>query len=123
MKKFLALIMAMIMVFSMTAAIADETAAEKGVVIYGSTTEIGGDFWFTSHWTNGATDMMLRELSSDCSTVVTDQGGALVVNPTVTADLTSEMNDDGTKTFTITVNEGLVYNNGEAITAKDFVWS
>ena len=86
MKKFLALIMAMIMVFSMTAAIADETA-EKGVVIYGSTTEIGGDFWFTSHWTNGATDLMIRELSSDCSTVVTDQGGALAVNPTVTPRL------------------------------------
>nr|MBR4281838.1 hypothetical protein [Clostridia bacterium] len=121
MKKFLSMLLALSMVLSMTVAFADET--KEYTVVYGSTTEIGGDFWFTSHWTNGATDMMLRELSSDCSTVVTDQGGALVVNPTVTKDLQMEKNDDGSKTFTITINEGLVYNNGEAITAKDFVWS
>ena len=123
MKKFLSLLLALTMVLSMTAAVADETAAQKGVVVYGSSTEIGGDFWFTSHWTNNATDDMLRSLSDDCATVVTDQGGALVVNPTVTSDLTMEENADGSKTYTITVNEGLVYNNGEAITAKDFVWS
>ena len=121
MKKFLSMLLALSMVLSMTVAFADET--KEYTVVYGSTTEIGGDFWFTSHWTNGATDMMLRELSSDCATVVTDQGGALVVNPTVTKDLQMEKNDDGSKTFTITINEGLVYNNGEAITAKDFVWS
>ncbi len=120
MKKFLALLLAMTMVLSM-AAFAEET--EKGTVIYGSTTEIGGDFWFTSHWTNNATDAMIRELADQCSTVVTDQGGALVVNPTVTSDLEMVENDDGTKTFIITVNEGLVFNNGEAISAKDFVWS
>lgn len=122
MKKLLAVLLALTMVLSMTAAFAD-TAAEKGTIIYGSTTEIGGDFWYTSHWTNGATDAMIRALSDDCSTVVTDQGGALVINPTVAADITSEMNVDGTKTFTITVNEGLVFNNGEPINAKDFVWS
>ncbi len=123
MKKFLALLLTVAMVFSMTAAVAETaTSAEKGTVIYGSTTEIGGDFWYTSYWTNGATDMMLRELSDDCSTVVTDQGGALVVNPTVTKDLVMEENADGSKTYTITINEGLVYNNGEAITAKDFAW-
>ena len=121
MKKFLTLLLVACMVFSMTA-VAETETAEKGTVIYGSTTEIGGDFWYTSYWTNGATDMMLRELSADCSTVVTDQGGALVVNPTVTANLESVENDDGTKTFTITINEGLVYNNGDPITAADFAW-
>ena len=122
MKKFLTLLLAVCMVFSMTA-IAESETAEKGTIIYGSPTEIGGDFCYTSSWTSGATDNMLRNLADDCSTVVTDQGGALVVNPTVTADLTSVENDDGTKTFTITINEGLVYNNGEPITAADFVWN
>lgn len=122
MKKFLSLLLALCMVLSMTAAMAEAPADEKGVVIYGSSTEVGGDFWYTSLWTNNATDDMLRSLSDDCATVVTDQGGMLVVNPTVTKDLTTTENDDGTKTYTITINEGLVYNNGEAITAKDFVW-
>ena len=122
MKKFLSLLLALCMVLSMTAAMAEAPADEKGVVIYGSSTEVGGDFWYTNLWTNNATDNMLRSLSDDCATVVTDQGGMLVVNPTVTKDLTTTENDDGTKTYTITINEGLVYNNGEAITAKDFVW-
>ena len=123
MKKMLAMLLALCMVLSMAPAMAETAAAEKGTVIYGSTTEIGGDFWYTSLWTNGATDAMIRSMTNELATVVTDQGGALVVNPTVAADVSSEMNDDGTKTYTITVNEGLVYNNGTPINAKDFVWS
>ena len=124
MKKFLALLLAVTMVFTMAAAVAEtaEAPAEKGTIVYGSSTEIGGDFWYTSYWTNNATDKMIRDLSDDCATVVTDQGGALVVNPTVTADLTTEENADGSKTFIVTINEGLVYNNGDPITAKDFAW-
>ena len=122
MKKMLAMLLALCMILSMAPAMA-ESAAEKGTIIYGSTTEIGGDFWFTSLWTNGATDAMIRSMTNELATVVTDQGGALVVNPTVASDVSSEMNDDGTKTYTITINEGLVYNNGAAIDAKDFVWS
>ena len=123
MKKMLAMLLALCMILSMAPAMAETAAAEKGTIIYGSTTEIGGDFWYTSLWTNGATDAMIRSMTNELDTVVTDQGGALVVNPTVASDVSSEMNDDGTKTYTITINEGLVYNNGDAITAKDFVWS
>ena len=122
MKKMLAMLLALCMILSMAPAMA-ESAAEKGTIIYGSSTEIGGDFWYTSLWTNGATDAMIRSMTNELATVVTDQGGALVVNPTVASDVSSEMNDDGTKTYTITINEGLVYNNGTPITAKDFVWS
>ena len=122
MKKMLAMLLALCMILSMAPAMA-ETAAEKGTIIYGSTTEIGGDFWYNNSWTNGSTDAMIRSMTNELATVVTDQGGALVVNPTVSADVSSEMNADGTKTYTITINEGLVYNNGTPITAKDFVWS
>ena len=123
MKKMLAMLLALCMVLSMAPAMAETVAAEKGTIIYGSTTEIGGDFWYTSLWTNGATDAMIRSMTNELATVVTDQGGALIVNPTVASDVSSEMNDDGTKTYTITINEGLVYNNGTPITAKDFVWA
>ena len=121
MKKMLAMLLALCMILSMAPAMAE--SADHGTIIYGSTTEIGGDFWFTSLWTNGATDAMLRSMTNELDTVVTDQGGALVVNPTVAANVESAMNDDGSKTYTITINEGLVYNNGEAITAKDFIWA
>ena len=123
MKKMLAMLLALCMILSMAPAMAETAAAEKGTIIYGSTTEIGGDFWYTSLWTNGATDAMIRSMTNELATVVTDQGGALVVNPTVASDVSSEMNDDGSKTYTITINEGLKYNNGDEITAKDFLWS
>ena len=107
MKKMLAMLLALCMILSMAPAMAENTA-EKGTIIYGSSTEIGGDFWYTSYWTNNATDKMIRDMADDTTTVVTDQGGALVVNPTVTADLTTTENDDGSKTYTLTINEGLM---------------
>ena len=123
MKKFLALLLAACMVLGMSAALAEETATEKGVVIYGATTEISGDFAPGAWWTNNATDKMIRDITNDYGTVVTDQGGALVINNTVCESIEGVMNDDGTKTYTVKIKDGLVYNNGEAITVEDFVWA
>ena len=120
MKKLLSLLLAVAMLLSVSCAFAE--SAEKGTIVYGSTTEIGGDFAPGAWWTNNATDNMIRNLTNDYAVTVTDQGGAYVINPTVCADLSSVVNPDGSKTFTVKINEGLVYNNGEAITAKDFVW-
>ncbi len=123
MKKFLALLLAACMVLGMSAALAEGTATEKGVVIYGATTEISGDFAPGAWWTNNATDKMIRDITNDYGTVVTDQGGALVINNTVCDGIEGVMNDDGTKTYTAKIKDGLVYNNGEAITIEDFVWA
>ena len=122
MKKFLALLLAACMVLGMSAALAEGTATDKGVVIYGATTEISGDFAPGAWWTNNATDKMIRDITNDYGTVVTDQGGALVINNTVCDGIEGVMNDDGTKTYTVKIKDGLVYNNGEAITIEDFVW-
>ena len=123
MKKFLALLLAACMVLGMSAALAEGTATEKGVVIYGATTEISGDFAPGAWWTNNATDKMIRDITNDYGTVVTDQGGALVINNTVCDGIEGVMNDDGTKTYTVKIKDGLVYNNGEAITIEGFVWA
>lgn len=122
MKKLLSLLLAIAMVLSMTTAFAESTAAEKGTIIYGSSTEIGGDFAPGAWWTNNATDNMIRQMINDYYVTTTNQGGEYVVNPTVCESYTSVVNPDGSKTFTVKINEGLVYNNGEAITAADFVW-
>ena len=121
MKKLLSMLLAVAMLLSMSAAFA-EGAAEKGTIIYGSSTEIGGDFAPGAWWTNNATDKMIREMSNDYYITTTNQGGEYVVNPTVCESYSSVVNPDGSKTFTVKINEGLVYNNGEAITAADFVW-
>ena len=148
MKKILALLLALCMVFALVAC-GTQPAEEKPVedqppvevnptedtppadtpadppkevtnqIIYGSTTELSGDLG-NAWWTNNAADKTLRDLIDDYDVVVTDQGGEFVYNESVVKDVTSEENEDGTKTYTVTINEGLVYNNGDPITAADF---
>ena len=95
MKKLLSMLLALAMMLSMTSAMAESApAGDVRTVIYGSTTEITGDFAPGAWWSNGATDVMLRALSNDYFTVTTDQGGALVVNPTICLLYTSDAADD-----------------------------
>lgn len=92
-----------------------------GTIIYGSTTEISGD-WGRALWTNNATDAMIRELTDTYSTVVANKEAMYVANPTIVDSIeTEEVEETGTKIFKIKVKEDLVYNNGDPITAKDFV--
>ena len=117
MKKLLSVLLAIALLVTMSAALAENTASEKGTIIYGTSTEIGGDFAPGAWWTNNATDKMIRDMTNDYAVTTTDQGGQYIINPTICANLDSVVNDDGSKTYTVTINEGLVYNNGEAITA------
>ena len=121
-KKLFAMLLVLAMVLSIGGmAFADD--AQEHILIYGATTEISGDFAPGAWWTNNATDKMLRDFTNDYGTVVSDQGGAFVVNETVAESIEGVMNEDGTKTYTVKVKDGLVFNNGEPITIKDFVWA
>ncbi len=141
MKKILALLLVLAMVFSCVACSApaddasgttdstvESTPVEDEVVetrpnrlIYGSTTEVSGDIGPGSWWTNNATDNMIRGMINDYTPVTTNQGGEYIVNPTVCGGITSAENEDGTKTYTVKINEGLVFSNGEPITAANYV--
>ena len=89
-------------------------------IIYGSTTEMNGDLG-NAWWGNNASDNLVRNLINDYSVIVSNQGGEFIENKTVTSGVSSVVNEDGTKTFTVGINKGLVYNNGEPITAADYV--
>lgn len=89
-------------------------------IIFGNTTELSGDLG-NAWWTNNAADAEIRELIDDYDVIVTDQEGAFVQNQTVCGGIESTENEDGTKTFTVKINEGLKYNNGDPITAADYV--
>ena len=135
MKKFLALLLAAVMMLSLAACGSnepvenpiDEPVVDEPVesrpnrLIYGSTTEISGDIGPGAWWTNNATDKMIRDLINDYSPVTTNQGGEYIINPTVCGGIESVANEDGTKTFTVKINEGLVFSNGEPITAANYV--
>ena len=118
MKKLLSVLLTVCLLIAVGAASAEDAGIEKGTIVYGSNTELSGD-WGREMWTNNAADKMVRELMDDYNTVVSNQGGEYVVNPTVAKSVEGVMNDDGTKTYTVTIQDGLVYNNGDPITAKD----
>ena len=96
------------------------TETRENKVIYGSSTEISGDLG-NAWWTNNASDKVVRDLINDYDTVIFDQFGQMVMNQTTAASIDETKNDDGTITFTVKINEGLTYNNGEPITAADYV--
>ena len=141
MKKFLALLLALTMVLAMAAcgakpaetpatnaAAPSETAApsvaaeaHENKIVLGDSTEVTGDFT-GGLVTNGSSDMMVNDLVNDYGTLVINQGGNYVDNPTVLKERTRTENEDGSATYTIVINEGLKYNNGEPITAKDYAF-
>lgn len=89
-------------------------------VIYGSTTESYGDFY--SGWTNSAIDAYVKMLLTGYETVVWTREGVFQVDDNIAVkEWSQEENSDGSKTFTFTINEGLIYNNGDPITAMDYV--
>ena len=115
-----------ILVFALVAAlmftccaVAEEPTHENSI-IYASTTELSGD-WGRALWTNNASDKLVRDLMDDHGTVVSDQTGEYLINPTIVKEYTTTENEDGTKTFTITLNDGLVWNNGDPITVEEYV--
>ena len=97
-----------------------ETGTHENKIIYGSSTEISGDLG-NAWWTNNASDKLVRDLINDYDTVIFDQFGQMVMNESTAESIEETSNDDGTITWTVKIKEGLTYNNGEPITAADYV--
>ena len=104
----------MLLVAALLMGVVSAFAEDAHQLIYGATTEIAGDFSFGRGWfTNNATDAMIVNMTEDCATVTMNKEGAYIVNPTVSESVEGVMNEDGTKTYTVKVKDGLVFNNGE----------
>lgn len=89
-------------------------------LVFGSHTAITGDF--TSALVgDGAADILVSDLLNDYSTMQTNRQGEYVDNPSVMESWQRTDNADGTATYTVKIRQGLCYNNGDAITAKDFL--
>ena len=91
--------------------------------ILGSVTELSGDFRYPG-WggsSAGASDQDIQKLTIGYGTMETNQGGAYVWNETAVKDHTETDNDDGTATYTVTINEGLTFSDGTPITAVNYL--
>lgn len=88
----------------------------------GSTTEAGVNM-FSTFWGNNATNADIRTLTFGYGTVSYQKEAArYMIDPTVVKEMVVTENADDSKTYTIEINEGLVWNDGTAIDAKDYVF-
>lgn len=119
-KKFLSVLLIVCMITAMFTACGSNASKDaSGQLIIGSSTEIGGDF--VPYFQNGAADYDIYRMTEAYGTVDTSSDGKYVINDTVVKDYKSEVNDDGSKTYTYTIKKGLVWNDESEITAADFV--
>lgn len=99
-------------------------AGEANSVILGNTTDLSGDFR-NSSWgksSPAASDLDIEELVSGFATVMSDSEGSFVWNMKALAEEpASKVNEDGTLTYTIKIQNGLKFNDGSAITAKNYI--
>ena len=94
---------------------ADETATKPteptGQLIIGTTTDLENDFYDPS-FNNNATNYKLYDLIHGYGTITSDIDGEWIYDPTVVASHEEVENEDGTKTYTVTINDGLVWSDG-----------
>ena len=121
MKKFLALLLAVVMVLTMVACGEGKKKAD-GQVVIGSSTEASGDWAYSAFVRNpNATDNSVMKLTDDMTTIESNQHGDYVINKTVVKSYERIEEENGNVTFKFVINDGLKFNNGEAVTAENFV--
>ena len=101
------------------------TGTENAVVL-GSITDLSGAFRNASFGKSspGAADLDVQNLTSGYSTVTTDESGSFVWADTHIVAMHEEReNEDGTKTFTIRIADGLTFSDGSPIRAEKYVVS
>lgn len=121
MKKFLALLLAVVMVLTMVACGEGKKKAD-GQVVIGTSTEASGDWAYSAFVRNpNATDKAVMTLTDDMTTVESDQHGDYGINKTVVKSYERIEEENGNITYKFVINDGLKFNNGEAVTAQNFV--
>lgn len=110
--------------WSSAAALIDWTSEkEDNSIIMGNTTDLSGKFRYaTFGGTNpGAADLDVQNLSTGLETVATTKEGGFEWNPTVVKSHEETMNEDGTRTYTVTIYDDLKLSDGTPVTVKNYV--
>ncbi|MBR4027474.1 MAG: ABC transporter substrate-binding protein, partial [Lachnospiraceae bacterium] len=96
-------------------------STSKNQVIIGEITETSGDV--TPMWANAASDYDVYNMITGLTTVAVTRDGEWVYDEKNVVEKVEETeNEDGSKTWTFTIKDGLKFSNGEAINAKNYVF-
>ncbi len=120
MKKIFALMLALMLALSCTAVLAEESAGSS--VTVGTLSRPTG-YFSTDLFSNNTSDIDIRAMLHGYSTMAITSNATYAVDTTVVTIEATEEDEDGSKTYQFRVHDGLMYNDGSAITAKDYVFS
>ena len=123
MKRFVALLLATLVMLCLTQAGAEDaaTTAEPTSVTIGVTTQMSG-YFFTDMWGNNTVDTDIRAMLHGYGTVVWKSAGEYGVDDRVVTDFSATDGKDG-RTYTLTLADDLTYNDGTPVTAADYVFA
>ena len=109
--------------WSPASALIDWTSEKNDTIILGNSTDLSGKFTYaTFGGTNpGAADLDVQNLIVGLETVSTTKEGGYQVNATVVKELVETENEDGSKTYTITIHDDLKFSDGSPVTAKNYL--
>lgn len=105
-------------------ALIDWTSEKKdNSIIIGNTTDLSGKFRYAVFGGTqpGAADLDIQEMTIGLETVATTKEGGFQWNDTVVKSHEEVVNEDGTKTFTVTLHEDLKFSDGSPVTAKNYL--
>ena len=96
---------------------------EDNSIIMGNTTDLSGKFRYAAFGGSnpGAADLDVQNLSTGLETVATTKEGGFEWNPTVVKSHEETMNEDATRTYTVTIYDDLKLSDGTPVTVKNYV--
>jgi len=96
---------------------------EDNSIIIGNTTDLSGKFRYSNFGASSANaaDADVSTLTTGLQTVVNTKEGGYVWNDTVVKEHSETINEDGSKTFTITIYDDLLFSDGSPVLAKHYV--
>ncbi len=110
--------------WSPSAALIDWTSEkEDNSIIIGNTTDLSGKFRYANFGGSipGAADLDVQNMTRGLETVASTKEGGYEWNNTVVKSHEEVMNEDGSKTFTITIYDDLKFSDGSPVTAKNYL--
>ena len=104
-----------------------ETQVTDDTLVVGVGAALSGDY--INGFGNSSYDVWVKNLignygnGNGLATIYYDRNGEFHENPTVNAKpYETKENEDGSKTYTFFIKEGLVWSDGQPITAKDYIF-
>lgn len=96
----------------------DVTYSNKQIIL-GVSSETSGDI--TPSWVNGAGDYTAYQLITGMAPVSRDRDGKWIQDTYIAENIEATDNEDGSKTYTVTIKDGLKFSDGSDITAEDYL--